>query len=103
MSHTDYLTAQQRSARVLDTLLSMRLPEAEWSISTVYPDKLDGQISRSMRSLEQARADLATWATAFNAAVDWNRLGGQWPHVVFTVNGVTVRVWTYATGEVDTR
>ncbi|GLU49843.1 hypothetical protein [Nocardiopsis ansamitocini] len=92
--NTDYLTAQQRSARVLDTLLSMRLPGVEWSINSFCPDRLDGQLSTFERSVEQARADLTAWATVFNATVEWERHGGLRPQTLFTVNGVTVRVWT---------
>ncbi|WP_344159633.1 hypothetical protein [Nocardiopsis rhodophaea] len=78
---------QQRSARVLVTLLGADLPAACWDISAVLPDRLDGMLP------EDDRAGLTQWAAAFGADIDWQRHGGRYPRTTFTINEVTVNVW----------
>lgn len=82
---------QQRTARVLTTILGSGLAPACWSVDTIVPHELSGMLERDDRT------GLKQWAEAFGAPIDWHRHDGRRPEVAFTVNGVRVRVWTLLT------
>lgn len=87
---------QAEVVSVLDELLALPLPLADWHVSCIYLRELAGQIPSSLRDVAEVRDDLAAWAKYLGAEIQERRRRRYTEASVCTMrDGITVRVWAH--------